>query len=162
MTAHETNDTNKTKRKRTKIEKNKSKNTVTPSDSCTEVNYPESVFSGVRKTVGFKCDSGLHKEFKRVAEAKFGSVCKPMEAFEIAVLALNKEQVNFGTTVHIENLNILRELRTRRKGVVDKCGYVKCDNPAITEGIWQDKKVFPLCAKHLIEALGDPKNWRFS
>jgi hypothetical protein len=91
-----------------------------------------------------------------------GSICKPLEAFEIAVLALNKEHVNFGTTVNIENLNILRELRTRRKGVADKCGYAKCDNPAIAEGIWQNKKVFPLCAKHLIEAIGDPKNWRIS
>jgi hypothetical protein len=133
-----------------------------PSDSYTGVNYPQSVFSGVRKTVGFKCDSGLYEEFKRVAQAKMGSVCKPLEAFEIAVLALNKEQVNFGTTVNIENLNILRELRTRRKGVADKCGFAKCDNPAITEGIWQDKKVFPLCVEHLLEAINNPKNWRLS
>ena len=130
----------------------KAKKAKTLSDSYTGVNYPQSVFTGVRKTVGFKCDTGLHEEFKRVAQAKMGSVCKPLEAFEIAVLALNKEQVNFGTTVRIENLNIMRELRTRRKGVVDKCGYVKCDNPAIAEAIWQNKKVFPLCAKHLVEA----------
>ncbi len=129
-------------------------------DSFTGVNYPQSVFSGVRKTVGFKCDTGLHEEFKRVAQAKMGSVCKPLEAFEIAFLALNKEQVNFGTTVHIENLNVLRELRTRRKGVVDKCGFAKCDDPAITEGIWQEKTIFPLCAKHLLEAINNPKNWR--
>ncbi len=121
-------------------------------DSSTGVNYPQSVFSGIRKTVGFKCDSGLHEEFKRVAQAKFGSICKPMEAFEIAVLALNKEQVNFGTTVHIENLNVIREMRTRRKGVVDKCGFAKCDEPAIAEAIWKEKKIFPLCAKHLVEA----------
>jgi hypothetical protein len=129
-------------------------------DSYTQVNYPESVFSGKRKTVGFKCDTGLHNEFKRVAKAKFGSICKPLEAFEIAVLALNKEQVDFGTTVHIENLNILRELRTRRKGVVDKCGFAKCDKPAIGEGIWKEGKIFPLCVKHLIEAKNDTKNWR--
>ncbi len=143
-------------------EKASHRKTKKPSDSCTEVNYPQSVFSGVRKTVGFKCDTGLHEEFKRVAQAKMGSVCKPLEAFEIAVLALNKEQVNFGTTVRIENLNIMRELRTRRKGVADKCGFVKCDNPAIAEGIWQDKKIFPLCAKHLLEAINNPKNWRLS
>jgi hypothetical protein len=130
--------------------------------SSTGVNYPQSVFSGIRKTVGFKCDTGLHKEFKRVAQAKMGSVCKPLEAFEIAFLALNKEQVNFGTTVHIENLNILRELCTRRKGVAFKCGYAKCDNPAIAEGIWQNKKIFPLCAKHLLEAINNPKNWRLT
>jgi hypothetical protein len=131
-------------------------------DSYTGVNYPQRVFSGVRKTVGFKCDTGLHEEFKRVAQAKMGSVCKPLEAFEIAFLALNKEQVNFGTTVHIENLNVLRELRTRRKGIACKCGYAKCDDPAIAEGIWQDKKIFPLCAKHLLEAINNPKNWRIA
>jgi hypothetical protein len=129
-------------------------------ESYTRVNYPENVFSGVRKTVGFKCDTGLHSEFKRIAQAKFGSICKPLEAFEIAVLALNKEQVNFGTTVHIENLNIMRELRTRRKGVTDKCGFAKCDESAIAEGIWKEKKIFPLCAKHLITAKNDPKSWR--
>jgi hypothetical protein len=129
-------------------------------DSYTPVNYPESVFSGKRKTVGFKCDIGLHAEFKRVAQAKFGSICKPLEAFEIAVLALNKEQVNFGTTVHIENLNIMRELRTRRKAVANKCGFVKCDEPAIGEGIWNEQKILPLCAKHLIEAKNNPKMWR--
>ena len=148
------------KEKKTKDSKEQKDKKLT--DSYIGVNYPQSVFSGVRKTVGFKCDSGLHEEFKRVAQAKMGSICKPLEAFEIAVLALNKEHVNFGTTVNIENLNILRELRTRRKGVADKCGYAKCDNPAIAEGIWQNKKVFPLCAKHLIEAIGDPKNWRIS
>lgn len=130
------------------------------SDSYTGVNYPQRVFSGVRKTVGFKCDSGLHEEFKRIAQAKMGSVCKPLEVFEIAFLALNKEEVNFGTTVRIENLNVLRDIRTRRKGVADKCGYVKCDNPAVTEAIWQEKKIFPLCEQHLLEAKKDPKTWR--
>ncbi len=125
-----------------------------------KVNYPQSVFSGKRKTVGFKCDSGLHEEFKRVAQAKFGSICKPLEVFEIAILALNKEQANFGTTVHIENLNVIREIRTRRKGAVDKCGYEICDEPAIAEGIWREKKLFPLCAKHFLEAKKDSKNWR--
>lgn len=129
-------------------------------DSSTRVNYPESVFSGVRKTVGFKCDIGLHEEFKRVAQAKMGSVCKPLEAFEIAFLALNKEQVNFGTTVRIENLNVMRDLRTRRKGIVDKCGFKDCDKPAIVEGIWRDKKIFPLCGEHLLEAKKDNKTWR--
>jgi hypothetical protein len=130
------------------------------SDSNTEVNYPQSVFSGKRKTVGFKCDTGLHNEFKRVAQAKMGSVCHPLEIFEIAFLALNKEQVNFGTTVRIENLNVMRDLRTRRKGIMDKCGFKGCDNPAIVEGIWREKKIFPLCGKHLLEAKKDPKTWR--
>lgn len=130
------------------------------SDSSTGVNYPQSVFSGIRKTVGFKCDTGLHTEFKRVAQAKMGSVCHPLEIFEIAFLALNKEEVNFGTTVTIENLNVMRDLRTRRKGIADKCGFKNCNSPAIVEGIWLDKKIFPLCGKHLLQAKKDPKNWR--
>jgi len=125
-----------------------------------KVSYPQSVFSGVRKTVGFKCDSGLHSEFKRVAQVKFGSICKPLEAFEIAVLALNKEQVNFGTTVRIENLNVVREIRTRRKGVANKCGFAKCDRAAIAEGMWRDSKIFPLCAQHFLDAKKNSKDWR--
>jgi hypothetical protein len=118
------------------------------------------VFSGKRKTVGFKLDSGLYSAFKPVAKHHFGSTCKPIECFMIAVLALQKEQVNFGKTVHIENLNVMRELRTRRKGVADKCGFVKCDGAAVAEGVWQEKKLFKLCAKHLLEALSKPKDWR--
>jgi hypothetical protein len=162
MVTDDCNPTDSSTAEENNAEETKAAKTKKHNDSCTGVNYPQRVFSGVRKTVGFKCDSGLHEEFKRVAQAKMGSVCKPLEAFEIAVLALNKKQVNFGTTVHIENLNILRELRTRRKGVADKCGFAKCDNPAISEGIWRDKKVFPLCAMHLLEAINNPKDWRLS
>jgi hypothetical protein len=141
-------------------EKPTTKKTKEPFDSCTGVNYPQNVFSGIRKTVGFKCDTGLHEEFKRLAQAKMGSICKPLEVFEIAFLALNKGEVNFGTTVHIENLNVMREIRTRRKGVANKCDFAKCDEPAIAEGIWQEKKLFKLCAKHLLDAKSSPKNWR--
>lgn len=131
-----------------------------PNDSSTGVNYPQNVFSGVRKTKGFKCDTGLYAAFKPVAEAYFGSVCRPLECFMLAVLALQKERVNFGTTITIQNLNITRDLRTRRKIVVDKCGIKDCNNPAIAESIWRDKKIFPLCQKHLLEAKNDPKTWR--
>jgi hypothetical protein len=141
--------------------KNKTNNNCTrANDSSTEVNYPQNVFSGVRKTKGFKCDTGLYAAFKPVAEAYFGSVCKPLECFMLAVLALQKERVNFGTTVTIQNLNITRDLRTRRKIVVDKCGFKDCINPAVAEAIWRDKKIFPLCEKHLQEAKEDSKTWR--
>jgi len=129
-------------------------------DSVTRVNYPQSVFSGTRKTVGFKCDTGLYSAFKPVAKAYFGSICRPLECFMIAVLALQKERVNFGTTVIIQNLDITRELRTRRKIIVDKCGIKDCIKPAVGEAIWRNKKIFSLCEKHLQEAKNDPKNWR--
>jgi len=110
--------------------------------SSTEVNYPQNVLSGVRKTFGFKCDTGLKKAFKPVAKHYFGSVCRPLECFMIAVLAIQKEQVNFGETVRIENLHIERNLRSRRRLVIDEEITVteviehKCDfcrkNPAET------------------------------
>ena len=129
-------------------------------DSVTRVNYPQSVFSGIRKTVGFKCDTGLYSAFKPVAKHYFGSICHPLECFMLAVLTLQKEQINFGTTVTIQNLNITRNLRTRRKIVADKCGIKNCDNPAVAKGIWRDKKILPLCEKHLLEAKKDPTTWR--
>jgi len=129
-------------------------------DSSTGVNYPQSVFSGVRKTKGFKCDTGLYAAFKPVAEAHFGSVCRPLECFMLAVLALQKEQVNFGETVRIEHLNIERNLRPRRNLVFDACGFRGCKEPAVTVGRWRDGKNYPLCQKHLLEAKSDPEKWK--
>jgi hypothetical protein len=129
-------------------------------DSSTGVNYPQSVFTGVRKTVGFKCDTGLYSAFKPVAKAYFGSICRPLECFMIAVLALKKEQVNFGQTVRIESLNIERNLRPRRNLPADMCGFRGCNEPAIASGIWQNTKTFRLCEKHLKQAETDSKNWR--
>jgi hypothetical protein len=129
-------------------------------DSSTRVNFPQSVLTGVRKTVGFKCDTGLYAAFKPVATAYFGSVCRPLECFMLAVLTLKKERVNFGPTVTIQNLNITRNLRTRRKMIADKCGFKDCNSPAVAEGIWRDKKIFPLCEKHLLEAKNEPNIWR--
>jgi len=131
-----------------------------PDDSATGVNYPQSVLSGVRKTFGFKCDTGLAEAFKPVAKRYFGSICRPLECFMIAVLALQKEQVNFGETIRIENLNVERNLRPRRKLVVNVCGFKDCKEPAVAVGMWQNKKEFLLCKRHLREAKKDPKNWR--
>jgi len=88
--------------------------------SSTEVNYPQNVLSGVRKPFGFRCDTGLKEAFKPVAKQYFGSICRPLECFMIALLALQKEQVNFGQTVKIENLHIERNLRSRRRMVIDE------------------------------------------
>ncbi len=100
--------------------------------SSTEVNYPQNVLSGVRKTFGFKCDTGLKEAFKPVAKQYFGSICRPLECFMLAVLAIRKEQVNFGETVKIENLHIERNLRSRRRMVID-------------EEITVIEKIEPLC-----------------
>lgn len=99
---------------------NEGQSTEENNSSSTEVNFPQSVFTGVRKTFGFKCDTGLAEAFKPVAKHYFGSICRPLECFMIAVLALQKEQVNFGETVKIENLHIERNLRSRRRLVIDE------------------------------------------
>jgi hypothetical protein len=78
----------------------------------------------------------------------------------IAVLALQKEQVNFGQTVVIDRLSIERNLRPRRNLPVDVCGFRGCEEPAIASGIWQNTKPFRLCEKHLQKAKADSKNWR--
>jgi len=141
-------------------EVNEEKQPPNVNDSTTKGNYPQSVLSGVRKTFGFKCDTGLAEAFKPVAKRYFGSICRPLECFMIAVLALQKEQVNFGETVRIENLNVERNFRPRRKLVVDVCGFRGCEEPAIAVGVWRNKKQFPLCKRHLREARSDPKDWR--
>jgi hypothetical protein len=117
------------------------------------------VFTGVRKTVGFKCDTGLYAAFKPVATAYFGSVCRPLECFMLAVLALQKERVNFGETVRIERLNIERNLRSRRSLVVDTCSFKGCKEPAVAVGIWRNKS-YRLCELHLQQAKSDSSNWR--
>ena len=80
---------------------NEGQSTEEKNSSSTEVNYPQNVLSGVRKTFGFKCDTGLSEAFKPVAKQHFGSICRPLECFMVAVLALQKEQVNFGETIKI-------------------------------------------------------------
>jgi hypothetical protein len=129
-------------------------------DSSTGVNYPQSVFSGVRKTVGFKCDTGLYSAFKPVAKAYFGSICRPLECFMVAVLALEKEHVNFGKTVTIDHLNIERNLRPRRYMTAEMCDFRGCKEPAVAKGIWQNKKTYCLCEQHLQQAKSDAQNWR--
>jgi len=130
--------------------------------SSTGVNYPKSLFSGVRKPVGFRCDTGLYSAFKPVAKAYFGSVCRPLECFMIAVLALQKERVNFGQTIVIEGINIERNIRPRRKLPADVCGFRGCNEPAIASGVWRNSKSFRLCEKHLEQAKADSKNWRLN
>lgn len=110
--------------------------------SSAEVNYPQSVFNGIRKTVGFKCDTGLYSEFKRVAKAKMGSVCRPLECFMVAFLALNKERVNFGETVRIEHLHIERNLRERRKLEVARVSEVSSKEIEDQEFLKKQDKLF--------------------
>ena len=87
------------------------KNNQKKQDSKTEV---YSVFSGHRVVCSFRCSEELKKAFIPVAKHYFGSVCRPLEAFMASVLTAVDEHVNFGHTIKIEKLQILRNLRPRR------------------------------------------------
>ncbi len=128
--------------------------------SSTGVNYPQNVFSGVRKTVGFKCDTGLYSAFKPVAQTYFGSICRPLECFMVAVLAIQREQVNFGQTVTIEHLKIERNLRPRRNLAGDMCEFKGCKELAVASGIWRNERTLRLCQIHLQQAKKSPKTWK--
>lgn len=139
--------------------KSKRPDATKTNDSSTRVNYPQSVFSGVRKTKGFKCDTGLYAAFKPIAQHYFGSVCHPLECFMLAVLTLQKERVNFGETVVIESLSIERNLRPRRNLLVDTCSFRGCKELAVASGIWRNK-TYRLCEVHLQEAKSNSRHWK--
>lgn len=99
--------------------------------SLTGVNPPRThgfgVWGGKRVVVGVRIDEKLYEAFKPVAKLVFGSVCRPVEAFMAAVVASNQAQqltsklgVNPSPTVEIGRLVIERNVRTRRKLVVEE------------------------------------------
>jgi len=105
---------NHVKIKTTKHQKTTKKKTQ--KDSITTVNrHGVGLWGNERIVVGVRVDKELYKAFKSVAERVFGSVCNPIEAFMAAVLACQKEAVNFGQTVSIDRIIIERNLRERRK-----------------------------------------------
>lgn len=124
-----------------KSRKTKAKTTKNKRDSITEVHKrplkSALVFSGVRKPHGVRCDTGLYKVVKPILIARYGSVCRPWEAFLVAHLAAASDPVSLGNTVVIERLRIERNVRPRRKldwepydigfGDVDVCGV--CGKP---------------------------------
>ena len=90
-----------------------------------------------------------------------GSICRPLECFMIAFLALNKEEVNFNKTVSIGHLHVERNLRSRRRLVADICGYQDCNQQAVASGIYLPQNMdFFLCRLHFRKAKTDP-NWSF-
>jgi hypothetical protein len=59
-------------------------------DSYTEVN---TVFSGPRVVFGVHVNKKLKEQFVEVAKREFGSVCRPVEAFMAAVLAITHSKL---------------------------------------------------------------------
>ena len=90
-------------------------------DSSEKVHFLESgsykYMSGERKPTGIRVDSGLYKRFKQVSKAIYGSTCRAIELYMIALIETAEKGVHFSDTQHpikIENIVIERNLRSRR------------------------------------------------
>lgn len=90
------------------------KQTDSKQNSVTKASTLQKVFSGVRKPIGVRIDTGLYSAVKPVLIAKYGSICQPVEAFLVAHLAIAADPASTSHTVRIENLRIERNLRARR------------------------------------------------
>lgn len=96
---------------------------------------------GNRRVVwSVRIDEKLAKAAKPVLQHVFGSTCRGVEAWLAGLLATYQQRglngVYPNTTVRIENLNVQRNIRTRRRLVVDEvvevrvsCGF--CGRDAV-------------------------------
>jgi len=143
------------------------KETASGQNSVTDASALQKVFSGVRKPIGVRVDTGLYSAVKPVLLAKYGSICRPIEAFLVAHLAIAVDPASTSNTVKIENLWIQRNLRSRRKLAVKEgfglCGFKGCGALAVASGVWLPRKEeYALCKKHRLEAQSNPGQWEFS
>jgi hypothetical protein len=149
-------------------------------DSMTGVNPKHThglgIWGNERKVWSCRCDEKLGKAFNRVAMAKFGSICNPVESFMATIIGAYKTEqirgVNPSLTIDIGEIKIERNLRERRKmtktvtvetetesEVTPVCGYVKCNKHAVARGLFQGKREYLLCEDHFAEAKVDGSNW---
>lgn len=121
------------------------------------------VYKGRRVPWAVRVDETLLNKAKPVLTAKFGSYCRSVEAWLAGLVATYKGDwtvgVNPSNTVEIGRLVIERNLRARRKMVVEEevtvtvtCGHVDCNGEAVGSGVWRGKQPLPLCADHYHEA----------
>lgn len=85
-----------------------------------KVSYSKTLYSGHRKVVGIRIDENLYKTFKPIAKRVFGSVCRPIETFMASIIAISQTEVNFGNTINVHEIKIERNLRARRRLVIDE------------------------------------------
>jgi len=126
----------------------RSEKTFPKSDSITGVNPSRSHGVGVwgnrRIVVGIRVDEGLYSAFKPIAQGVFGSVCSPIEAFMASIVAAHGEGVNFGKTIEIGKIVIERNLRARRRLVVEEEVEVVDRKPNFYDsrfGVWEHRDV---------------------
>lgn len=124
--------------------------------------------TGIREPHGIRVDTGLYLRFKPVAKRVYGSVCRAVEIYMIALIETVEKGVHFSNTdkpIHIEKIVIERNLRPRRKLIVKEevevCGFRGCDEPAVAYGLWLPRREkFFLCEKHLLQAKSTSRQWK--
>lgn len=100
-------------------------------DSMTGVNptrtHGVGVWGGRRKVVGIRIDEKLYKAVKPILLGVFGSVCRPVESLFATIYSCYNNKnlevdggVNPSLTIKIENMNIQRNLRSRRRLIVEE------------------------------------------
>jgi len=145
-------------------------------DSNTGVNpvhtHGLGIWGNPRVVMSVRVDSKLKMRFKMASKALFGSTCNPIESWMAGIVGIHQNQkmsgVNPSTTISIGEIKIERNLRERRKLVVDPvfadvpvlhCGFANCENVAVGTGFYKDTQ-FRLCSKHLAEAKINGRNWK--
>lgn len=125
------------------------------------------MWGGERKVVNIRIDEKLYKATKPILKRYFGSVCGAIEPYLASIYSIatntkldGENGVIPSITVDINNINIRRHLKARRKFVVEEdfeaslvCEYVDCSEVAVGSGFWKNKKEpILLCAEHYEEA----------
>ena len=130
--------------------------------------------SGKREPISIRIDTGLYSAFKPLSKRIYGSTCKAIEIYMIALIEAVETGVHFSDTdkpIQIGKIVIERKLRERRNLELEenaeasesriKCGFNRCRNEAVGKAIWlQRNQEFEVCSRHLAEACSNPKLWK--
>jgi hypothetical protein len=166
------------------------KSTNTP-DSTTGDNPKRThgfgIWNNPRVPIGIRVDSGLKNAFDLASRALFGSTCLPIECFMASVIGAYQTYQKLGvspsTTVNIGEIKIERNLRERRKLVIEEevetsetvtvkfCSVARClsggkgAGVAVARLLWLPRnEEFAVCDMHLKEATNPlnplSKNWK--
>jgi hypothetical protein len=110
-------------KEQTQNKKLSTQNQTQQSRSITTVNpvrtHGVGIWGNPRVVMGVRVDSELKKRFKQVTKRVFGSTCNPIESFMATVVSCAESGVNFGNTIEIDKIIIERNLRERRRFVVE-------------------------------------------
>jgi hypothetical protein len=153
------------------------KKSVSSSDSKTKVHFSKRAsykyLSGKREPISIRIDTGLYSAFKPLSKRVYGSTCKAVEIYMIALIEAVENGVHFSDAekaINIEKIVIERNLRERRcleietdetERVLVSCDVARCRNAAVGKAVWiQKDKEYAVCSRHLAEARSNPKLWK--